>query len=89
MGIRLRLTLLMLTAITAVAGPSNRPPGARTELPPVRTLPCMLENCEGQGLWKSGYKYSCDECGGSFYFCSTCSRQLTGDEAASHKHAMS
>jgi hypothetical protein len=89
MGIRLRLTLLILAAIAAVAGPSNRPPGARSELPPVRTLPCPLDNCGGHAQWKSGYKYYCDECGGSFYFCTTCSRQLTGKKAAKHKHAMS
>jgi hypothetical protein len=86
MGTRSRLALLLLTAISAVIGPSNQVPGARSEVVHVHTLPCTEQGCQGQGQSQPGYRYVCDECGHVRYFCAACSRQLTSDEAAEHTH---
>jgi hypothetical protein len=86
MGKSLRLALLMSAAISAVVLPPNRPPGAPSQLVPMRTLPCQQKNCQGRGQLQSQYKYTCDECSKSFYFCTICPAPLTVDEAAAHEH---
>lgn len=89
MGMHSRLALLLLTAISAVANPPGRPPGAGSKIVPVRTLPCPKDDCNGRGQWQGGYRYSCDECNAAFYYCTACPSELQADEAAEHKHALS
>lgn len=87
MGTRLRLALLMLTAIPGQATPPHGVPGAESEFLPVPTLPCPKDSCQGQGEWKFGYLYSCDECNDPFYYCTACRRQLRPDEDHGHDGA--
>jgi hypothetical protein len=91
MSARSRLALLMLATIPAVIVPPNRPAGNPSGVVPVATVPCPKGEieCGGQGQFEAGYRYRCDVCDDTFYYCSTCSTQLTRDEAAEHVHSAS
>ena len=85
MGTRLRLTLLMLTALFGVVNPPGRSPGFK---PPksARMIPCEYSNCLGMGAWQSKYRYRCDEHGHTFYYCYIDQLYLTQQQAAGHRH---
>jgi hypothetical protein len=91
MGRGLRLALLMLTAILG-SYPVGPPPGADPAgAVSVLTVPCRRPNCGGNGKFKGGYRYRCNRCGRSFYYCGACTPPdyLTRDEASKHEHPMS
>ncbi len=85
MDTRPRLALLMLAALLGVMGPPHGPPGVK---PPrsARMIPCPNSNCDGMGIWQSGYRYSCNEHNHTFYYCYKCKLYLSKDEAAEHRH---
>lgn len=85
MDTRPRLALLMLTVLLGVIGPPNRPPGFK---PPIsaRMISCPNSNCRGMGIWKSGYRYSCNEHNHTFYYCYKCKHYYpTKDKAVEHR----